>query len=66
MPKAENAEWETLRRTMNGVFSLSAEGFRLFMQYGFVPFIVYMGSKKPAMLPNGEYVPFSISQIFYG
>ncbi|KAI6240876.1 Mitochondrial import receptor subunit TOM7-like protein [Aphelenchoides fujianensis] len=66
MPANNRDEWEVVQRRMNTVFSLSAEGFRLFMQYGFVPLVVYLGAQKPAMLPTGEQVPFSIAQIFYG
>ena len=80
---AQHDDMGALQRRLNGFYSMSAEGFRLFVQWGFVPLVVYLGtfilirnfylhrftllgSQKPAILPTGERVPFSLGQLFYG
>jgi hypothetical protein len=36
-------DWQATQRRMNGFFSMTAEVFRIAVQYGFVPFVVYLG-----------------------
>ncbi|KAI1721439.1 TOM7 family domain-containing protein [Ditylenchus destructor] len=49
------------------VIEFSVETFRFGVQWGFVPFIVYLGFRRGAEPgPNGEIVPLSIANMFYG
>ncbi|PIO61596.1 TOM7 family protein [Teladorsagia circumcincta] len=36
-------------------------------QWGFVPFVVYLGFRKgPEPLPNGQIVPFTLFSLLWG
>uniref|UniRef100_A0AAF5DF72 Mitochondrial import receptor subunit TOM7 homolog n=1 Tax=Strongyloides stercoralis TaxID=6248 RepID=A0AAF5DF72_STRER len=42
-------------------------GVRLAIQYGFVPFVIYLGLRSgPDPLPNGEVVPLSFLSLIWG
>uniref|UniRef100_A0A0R3RVR2 Mitochondrial import receptor subunit TOM7 homolog n=1 Tax=Elaeophora elaphi TaxID=1147741 RepID=A0A0R3RVR2_9BILA len=44
-----------------------ANVFRIFVQWGSVPFIVYLGFRHGAdPQPSGEIIPLSLTGLFYG
>ncbi|EJW83546.1 hypothetical protein WUBG_05549 [Wuchereria bancrofti] len=56
-----------LTSTQQSLVRQTANIFRIFVQWGTVPFIVYLGFRHGAdPQPNGEVIPLSLSGIFYG
>ncbi|KAL7078505.1 hypothetical protein ACQ4LE_002121 [Meloidogyne hapla] len=62
----KNGKWEFSPLT-NQLFSISAQLFTTYFQWGFVPTIIYLGLQRGAdPLPNGEVPVLSIFSVLWG
>uniref|UniRef100_A0AC34FME3 Translocase of outer membrane 7 kDa subunit homolog n=1 Tax=Panagrolaimus sp. ES5 TaxID=591445 RepID=A0AC34FME3_9BILA len=52
--------------TFNEICSHSATLLRLGLQYGFLPYVIYLGFKRGGQLPTGEYVELGLTSLLWG
>uniref|UniRef100_A0A914Y9U0 Mitochondrial import receptor subunit TOM7 homolog n=1 Tax=Panagrolaimus superbus TaxID=310955 RepID=A0A914Y9U0_9BILA len=52
--------------TFHQVCSHSANLLRVGIQYGFLPFVIYLGFKRGGQLPTGEYVELGLLSLLWG
>uniref|UniRef100_A0A0K0ETV8 Mitochondrial import receptor subunit TOM7 homolog n=1 Tax=Strongyloides venezuelensis TaxID=75913 RepID=A0A0K0ETV8_STRVS len=56
-----------LTENQKNMVNIAGTGIRLAVQYGFVPLVIYIGIRNGSdPLPNGEVVPISVMNLFWG
>uniref|UniRef100_A0AC35THY8 Mitochondrial import receptor subunit TOM7 homolog n=1 Tax=Rhabditophanes sp. KR3021 TaxID=114890 RepID=A0AC35THY8_9BILA len=56
-----------LTNSQKNFITTTGNGVRIAIQWGFVPFVVYLGMKNgPDPLPNGEVIPITFMNLLWG